>query len=151
ARLFVSESVVLVLLVASECAAFRFQVHVIVVPRSCCLCGALCFVRASLFAFCLPSRAFFFFFSSRRRHTRCYLTGVQTCAIPILHERVLGPLLGLRREVLAAGEHVAYSRDPEEVDLKVRNRDFDLGILLRSPTLAQIKRVADERDRKSVV
>src|SRR3546814_13862396 len=28
-----------------------------------------------------------FFFSSRRRHTRCALvTGVQTCALPILHE-----------------------------------------------------------------
>src|SRR3546814_10310086 len=27
-----------------------------------------------------------FFFSSRRRHTRCALvTGVQTCALPILH------------------------------------------------------------------
>src|SRR3546814_1537207 len=31
---------------------------------------------------------FFFFFSSRRRHTRCALvTGVQTCALPILGER----------------------------------------------------------------
>src|SRR3546814_1064790 len=30
---------------------------------------------------------FFFFFSSRRRHTRCALvTGVQTCALPILLE-----------------------------------------------------------------
>src|SRR3546814_4801012 len=29
--------------------------------------------------------SFFFFFSSRRRHTRCALvTGVQTCALPIL-------------------------------------------------------------------
>src|SRR3546814_7028250 len=29
-----------------------------------------------------------FFFSSRRRHTRCALvTGVQTCALPIFHER----------------------------------------------------------------
>src|SRR3546814_5563632 len=28
-----------------------------------------------------------FFFSSRRRHTRCALvTGVQTCALPILHD-----------------------------------------------------------------
>src|SRR3546814_8454148 len=32
----------------------------------------------------------FFFFSSRRRHTRCALvTGVQTCALPILPEREL--------------------------------------------------------------
>src|SRR6059058_6594204 len=29
-------------------------------------------------------RFFFFFFSSRRRHPRCrYVTGVQTCALPI--------------------------------------------------------------------
>src|SRR3546814_18974376 len=32
----------------------------------------------------------FFFFSSRRRHTRCALvTGVQTCALPIYHARVV--------------------------------------------------------------
>src|SRR3546814_2049833 len=32
---------------------------------------------------------FFFFFSSRRRHTRCALvTGVQTCALPILKMEV---------------------------------------------------------------
>src|SRR3546814_12963030 len=32
---------------------------------------------------------FRFFFSSRRRHTRCALvTGVQTCALPISHNRV---------------------------------------------------------------
>src|SRR3546814_4864923 len=34
---------------------------------------------------CLVCGCFFFFFSSRRRHTRCALvTGVQTCALPIL-------------------------------------------------------------------
>src|SRR3546814_10551084 len=33
----------------------------------------------------------FFFFSSRRRHTRCALvTGVQTCALPILRRRRIG-------------------------------------------------------------
>src|SRR3546814_2559032 len=40
-----------------------------------------------LFADCasLVSFFFLFFFSSRRRHTRCALvTGVQTCALPIL-------------------------------------------------------------------
>src|SRR3546814_9748192 len=34
---------------------------------------------------------FAFFFSSRRRHTRCALvTGVQTCALPILRYRKTG-------------------------------------------------------------
>src|SRR3546814_20728775 len=35
-----------------------------------------------------------FFCSSRRRHTRCALvTGVQTCALPICFEPVLGPVI----------------------------------------------------------
>src|SRR3546814_15255846 len=49
-----------------------------------------------------------FFFSSRRRHTRCALvTGVQTCALPILMRKLL-PELARRQgvaeiEALAAG------------------------------------------------
>src|SRR3546814_5783518 len=36
---------------------------------------------------CADVLCFYFFFSSRRRHTRCALvTGVQTCALPILFE-----------------------------------------------------------------
>src|SRR3546814_7116101 len=35
---------------------------------------------------------YFFFFSSRRRHTRCALvTGVQTCALPILLWQLMCP------------------------------------------------------------
>src|SRR3546814_6630695 len=37
---------------------------------------------------CCTHSFVFFFFSSRRRHTRCALvTGVQTCALPILPPR----------------------------------------------------------------
>src|SRR3546814_9801867 len=43
--------------------------------------------RACIVLFCS-----FFFFSSRRRHTRCALvTGVQTCALPILRELAVLP------------------------------------------------------------
>src|SRR3546814_7677362 len=39
----------------------------------------------------MDPRVLFFFFSSRRRHTRCALvTGVQTCALPILHAESRG-------------------------------------------------------------
>src|SRR3546814_5429361 len=39
---------------------------------------------------------FFFFFSSRRRHTRCALvTGVQTCALPILLDWMIESLSGI--------------------------------------------------------
>src|SRR3546814_3595415 len=48
----------------------------------------LSFFSSSLVVMCCISLCFlffFFFFSSRRRHTRCALvTGVQTCALPIL-------------------------------------------------------------------
>src|SRR3546814_8561250 len=45
--------------------------------------------------FLVNSLFFFFFFSSRRRHTRCALvTGVQTCALPILATHRLGRRAG---------------------------------------------------------
>src|SRR3546814_4602628 len=45
------------------------------------LCGAL----LCIFFYLLDVYVVLFFFSSRRRHTRCALvTGVQTCALPIL-------------------------------------------------------------------
>src|SRR3546814_3171355 len=55
---------------------------------------------------------YFFFFSSRRRHTRCALvTGVQTCALPILRDavRVLDPfrLAALAPLVTIGGSLVA--------------------------------------------
>src|SRR5256886_7497721 len=46
-----------------------------------------------------------FFFSSRRRHTRLTVTGVQTCALPILN--VAGCELGAAREVV--GERFAHA------------------------------------------
>src|SRR3546814_569081 len=45
----------------------------------------MCVCFNFLFCFFFLCIVFFFFFSSRRRHTRCALvTGVQTCALPIL-------------------------------------------------------------------
>src|SRR3546814_10638192 len=42
-----------------------------------------------------------FFFSSRRRHTSCALvTGVQTCALPILRRIAFPPVGGQRRQHL---------------------------------------------------
>src|SRR3546814_17027589 len=49
------------------------------------------------------SRYFVFFFSSRRRHTRCALvTGVQTCALPILPLMRAFAASGQRTSALAA-------------------------------------------------
>src|SRR3546814_18938829 len=53
-----------------------------------------------------------FFFSSRRRHTRCALvTGVQTCALPILLKTLLGPQVSIRGALVQIGEKsIDYSR-----------------------------------------
>src|SRR3546814_2066080 len=51
-----------------------------------------------------------FFFSSRRRHTRCALvTGVQTCALPILLELNKGepPLLSIFGGKITTARHMA--------------------------------------------
>src|SRR3546814_15840004 len=55
----------------------------------------------------------FFFFSSRRRHTRCALvTGVQTCALPILTETIVRQVGDLRRMV---DEFSSFARMPKPV------------------------------------
>src|SRR3546814_1532999 len=75
------------------------------------LISFLCF---TVFVFCCWGFCSFFFFSSRRRHTRCALvTGVQTCALPILEFALLGGvavfvLVGL---AILAGGTVSHDRD----------------------------------------
>src|SRR3546814_8477495 len=55
----------------------------------------------------------FFFFSSRRRHTRCALvTGVQTCALPILSR-----WSEVRREDIPAGRGLQILAESEESGL----------------------------------
>src|SRR3546814_6317151 len=66
----------------------------------------------------------YFFFSSRRRHTRCALvTGVQTCALPILltHGEIVvgapdGDRLGavMAGEAMGVGEGSLFAEDVDE-------------------------------------
>src|SRR3546814_4515845 len=98
---------------------------------------------------------FFFFFSSRRRHTRCALvTGVQTCALPILQAiaRELGLVPSTCLYVLralVAEEFVAFDADTKRYSLEAgvltlardwlrRNRFNDLV----QPSLDQIGRAS---------
>src|SRR3546814_2398160 len=88
----------------------------------------------------------FFFFSSRRRHTRCALvTGVQTCALPILVA-----LLALVVERRALLHHLRQGRG---VELVAR---FPFPFPQREDLLGEVQQVAPvaighghERDRKS--
>ena len=62
---------------------------------------------------------FFFFFSSRRRHTRYIsVTGVQTCALPILHRVIEGELGRWLPRVAAPGARlVVESSSREDITL----------------------------------
>src|SRR3546814_16181626 len=66
---------------------------------------------------CVEFRCVFFFFSSRRRHTRCALvTGVQTCALPILiygQVRIIYHDLGKNLPVPTRGLDAVLSRSEE--------------------------------------
>src|SRR3546814_7615633 len=77
----------------------------------------------------------FFFFSSRRRHTRCALvTGVQTCALPILHD--LNQALECDRLAVMERGRLACLGTPEEVLTAQRLREtFAVhGSFLTDPT-----------------
>ncbi len=63
--------------------------------------------------------------------------------VALIQHGILAPLLGIGEEALAAGTHVAYARDAGEVIARVDSGEFDFGLLLRPPTLAQIQAVAD--------
>src|SRR3546814_1715445 len=84
-------------------------------------------VLAFLFILYLYFVVFSFFFSSRRRNTRCALvTGVQTCALPILeisfeavHQRDVEPVLPDR--------HLAIGRDAMVVPAAVRGQHIIIG------------------------
>src|SRR3546814_3508158 len=82
---------------------------------------------------------FLFVFSSRRRHTRCALvTGVQTCALPILgHPELLTlrPLIGSISSLGDSPEEFAHRdfREPALEDLCDRERAFFANALGQRP------------------
>src|SRR3546814_19001268 len=72
-----------------------------------------------------------FFFSSRRRHTRCALvTGVQTCALPIVEPftsdspHILGLLIfcGVSAGIIALTRQIIAWRDPALAGQRVATR-----------------------------
>src|SRR3546814_10707238 len=67
---------------------------------------------------------YFFFFSSRRRHTRCALvTGVQTCALPILWRPINPPApSSMTRIFVPFGPRVSGQRVTGQPPLYQRKR-----------------------------
>src|SRR3546814_7102891 len=70
----------------------------------------------------------FFFFSSRRRHTRCALvTGVQTCALPILQVKrtlAIGNLLPRIRTMYRADKIDAVTMRHLTLATKTQQREW---------------------------
>src|SRR3546814_5701960 len=92
----------------------------------------------------------FFFFSSRRRHTRCALvTGVQTCALPILQAQLPElPRAGIAHEALAASRLIQVDALATAFEISNRYAPEHLILALRAPR-SWLDRV--QEDRKSVV
>src|SRR3546814_4780941 len=93
---------------------------------------------------------FVFFFSSRRRHTRCALvTGVQTCALPISGNW----LVGLPPEYL--GEYVPKIRAVNAAQVQAMARKYydpeNQSIVVVGDAAAVAEQLKPNGDRKSVV
>jgi len=59
--------------------------------------------------------------------------------VNLLHEGILGPLLGIDAERLASQEFVDYFRDRGELLEKIRRGEYQLGFFLRPTTLEQVR------------
>src|SRR3546814_3329299 len=97
----------------------------------------------------------YFFFSSRRRHTRCALvTGVQTCALPILKEGAAQDRLAVRLadEVEGACRELCADAEARKFRGHIGMKE-DQQLFLVEPVIdcsrAAVGQV--ELDRKSVV
>src|SRR3546814_5556520 len=83
-----------------------------------------------------------FVFSSRRRHTRCALvTGVQTCALPILAQ-----VHSDRPDVLVPAERRLHGSDLRRIRFSTAVRGYRM-----DEVDALLSRLAAQLDRKSVV
>src|SRR3546814_2386466 len=89
-----------------------------------------------------------FFFSSRRRHTRCALvTGVQTCALPIL--LIYAALIGIGYGAFMSVDMALMTQVLPKADGEATGKD--LGILTTAVNIPQILSPVFAADRKSVV
>src|SRR3546814_8441390 len=95
--------------------------------------------------------ASFFFFSSRRRHTRCALvTGVQTCALPILPfaATIMRLPTGIATMLSSTSRCASGGGDREHVDQHRGHDDFAID---RREFQHRAPEPGARLDRKSVV
>src|SRR3546814_2364516 len=82
----------------------------------------------------------YFFFSSRRRHTRCALvTGVQTCALPILWTNIKEREEGTQLSAHSNGDRHGYN-----VRTLSKNIEFHIPLLHEEKERSEERRVGKE-------
>ena len=63
-------------------------------------------------------------------------------AVTVLQRLILEKELGIDADALAAGEHVAYTRDPQEAQAKVASGEFQAAFLLGRSTVDEMRQVS---------
>src|SRR3546814_2912584 len=101
---------------------------------------------------CCQMMCLYFFFSSRRRHTSCALvTGVQTCALPILRLGHFGQALGRLHEKAAVVDGRWLFLGSMNMDPRSAELNTELGLIIDSPELsAQVQKLVDRSEERRV-
>jgi len=63
--------------------------------------------------------------------------------VNILHEGILGPLLGIGVEELASQKHVDYFRDRNELVAGVESGKYQAGFLLKPTTVDEVRAISE--------
>jgi uncharacterized protein (DUF1015 family) len=63
--------------------------------------------------------------------------------VTILHEGVLGPVLGLDQRAIAGEAYVSYFRERQELLDQIRSGSLQLGFLLKPTSLGQVREVSE--------
>jgi len=64
--------------------------------------------------------------------------------VTLLHSGILADGLGISPEVVASGRHVEYFREREELLSRIESGKLQLGCLLRSTSLDQVREIAED-------
>jgi uncharacterized protein (DUF1015 family) len=68
-------------------------------------------------------------------------------AVNVLHEGILGPVLGLGPDEVAGGHYVDYFRDRRAMARQIKAGEYQLGFLLNPTSLEQVKQVSESGKR----
>src|SRR5690349_23438847 len=107
-----------------------------------CVMFRLCFAYFFFFFHFLLFFLFFFFFQAEDGIRDLYVTGVQTCALPISRGQVVGP--EGQRQQLGERRRRAHARVVDEVDGRVRRGELPQPLAAAAAGRSEERRVGKE-------